>query len=291
MRWRASADPNEPPPRLSRSASCRQGLARESSQRSRPRISSSIELRSRHVTTPRSGADLDSQQLILGIVWYVVFLFSTTCHEAAHAWAARRGGDPTAYLGGQVSLDPRPHIRREPFGTVVVPILSFLLGGWMIGWASTPYDPRWAEAYPRRAAWMSLAGPGANLALVLISGVLVRAGLAAGVWAPPILPHMGQVAVAHGSELGASVALLVSVFFTLNLLLLTFNLLPLPPLDGSGALPLVLGDRAAAAWLRLMRQPAMGLIGLLLAWNLFGPVFGRFYRLALQLLYSGGSIG
>jgi len=54
-----------------------------------------------------------------GLVWYVVFLFSTSLHEAAHAWAAQRGGDPTAYLAGQVSLDPRPHIRREPFGMVL----------------------------------------------------------------------------------------------------------------------------------------------------------------------------
>ena len=240
---------------------------------------------------PRSGGNLDSQQLILGIAWYVVFLFSTTCHEAAHAWAARRGGDPTAYLGGQVSLDPRPHIRREPFGTVVVPILSFLLGGWMIGWASTPYDPRWAEAYPQRAAWMSLAGPAANLTLVLISGVLVRAGIAAGVLSPAIFPNSSRVVVAHSSALWSSAALLVSVFFTLNLLLFVFNLLPLPPLDGSGALPLFLGERAATAWQRLMRQPVVALLGLLLAWNLFGPIFGRIYRFALLMLYPGASFG
>ena len=55
------------------------------------------------------------------LVWYVVFLFSITVHEAAHAWAAMRGGDLTAYHGGQVSIDPIPHIRREPIGTVVLP--------------------------------------------------------------------------------------------------------------------------------------------------------------------------
>jgi Zn-dependent protease len=138
---------------------------------------------------------------------------------------------------------------------------------------------------------MSLAGPAANLTLVLFSGILIRIGTAAGVLAPPILAGMTQVAVAHGSGMWASAALLVSVFFTLNLLLFVFNLLPLPPLDGCGALPLLLGDRAAASWQRLTRQPVVGLLGLLLAWNLFGPVFGRFYRLALELLYSGGSFG
>ena len=107
-------------------------------------------------------------QLSLGLAWYAVLVFSLTFHEAAHAWAAQRGGDPTAYLGGQVTLDPRPHMRREPFGTVLVPLLSFSMSGFMIGWASTPFDPRWALEHPRRAAWMSLAGPAANFGLVRI---------------------------------------------------------------------------------------------------------------------------
>src|SRR6266540_7395228 len=106
-------------------------------------------------------------KLIDGMMWYVVFLLSITVHEAAHAFTAMKLGDNTAYHGGQVSLDPVPHMRREPVGMVVVPIISFLMsGGWMMGWASTPYDPLWAERYPRRSAWMSLAGPVSNLMLV-----------------------------------------------------------------------------------------------------------------------------
>ena len=67
---------------------------------------------------------MNSEFLIAGVVWYVVFLLSTTCHEAAHAWAAKLGGDLTAFHGGQVSLDPIPHIRREPFGMVIFPLLT-----------------------------------------------------------------------------------------------------------------------------------------------------------------------
>src|SRR5688572_28447957 len=74
-------------------------------------------------------------------IWYPVFVFSTTCHEAAHAWVAHRGGDHTAYADGLVSLDPLPHIRRSPMGMVVIPIIPFLMGGWMIGWASVPLNP------------------------------------------------------------------------------------------------------------------------------------------------------
>ena len=82
---------------------------------------------------------LSPEFLVQGLIWYVVFLFSTTCHEASHSLAAKLGGDLTAFHGGQVTLNPVPHVRREPFGMVLVPLLSFVLGGWMIGWASAPY--------------------------------------------------------------------------------------------------------------------------------------------------------
>ena len=72
------------------------------------------------------------EQIALFPLWYVAFLLSLTCHEAAHALVAKWGGDLTAYSSGQVTLNPLPHIRREPFGTVLVPILSFLLSGWML---------------------------------------------------------------------------------------------------------------------------------------------------------------
>ena len=94
-------------------------------------------------------------------MWFVAFLFSLTCHEAAHALVAKLGGDLTAYHGGQVSLDPIPHIRRHPFGTIIVPIISFFFygGGWMIGWGSMPLDPSWvmrhdALAELRRAGFV-----------------------------------------------------------------------------------------------------------------------------------------
>jgi hypothetical protein len=93
---------------------------------------------------------MNSDFLVLGVIWYIVFLFSTTCHEGAHALVAKLGGDTTAFEGGQVSLNPLPHIRREPFGLVVVPIFSYIAAHWMIGWASAPYNPEWQQRYPRR---------------------------------------------------------------------------------------------------------------------------------------------
>src|SRR5918995_5589435 len=101
------------------------------------------------------------------LVWFTAFLFSTTIHEAMHAWAAWRLGDSTAYEGGQVSLSPAPHVAREPIGMLVLPLLTSITQGWAIGWASAPYDPRWAERYPKRAAIMSAAGPAGNLLIAL----------------------------------------------------------------------------------------------------------------------------
>src|SRR6267378_8641055 len=98
---------------------------------------------------------MNPDYLVFGFLEYVVFLFSTTCHEAAHSLVAKWGGDLTAAEGDQVTLNPIPHIRRSPVGMVVIPILSFLLGGWMIGWASAPFDPNWQRQYPRRSAWMA----------------------------------------------------------------------------------------------------------------------------------------
>ena len=128
---------------------------------------------------------MNTEFLIAGVVWYVVFLLSTTCHEAAHAWAAQLGGDLTAFHGGQVSLDPIPHIRREPFGMVIFPLLTYATGGWMMGWASAPFDPHWSERYPRRAAWMSLAGPGANFTLAILAGILIHIGIWTGFFRSP----------------------------------------------------------------------------------------------------------
>jgi Zn-dependent protease len=227
------------------------------------------------------------EQVAEGLVWYVVFLFSVSLHEAGHAWAAKRGGDPTAYLAGQVTLDPRPHIRREPFGMVVLPLFTAIASGWPIGYASAPFDPIWAMNHPRRAAWMSLAGPAANLLLVLVASALVWGGIGAGFFAIPDSIGAASVVAATSEGIAASAALLVSALFTLNLLLCLFNLLPLPPLDGAGALPLVLPERAALRWQELLRQPMLAIAGILIAWNVFGPIFRSAFGVALGLLYPG----
>ena len=226
-----------------------------------------------------------SDLLLLGLAWFVVFLFSTTLHEAAHAFVALRLGDPTAYHGGQVTLNPVPHVRREPFGMVLVPLVSFFLGGWMFGWASAPYDPQWALRHPRRAAWMALGGPVANLLLVVLAGLLIRLGVRAGYFQAPDVIHFSQVTAPGDLPGAAGLATVLSVLFTLNLVLFVFNLLPLPPLDGSGVLQLLMSDELARRYQVFVRQPMLSWMGILVAWRLFGPVFRPIHGLALGLLY------
>lgn len=230
-------------------------------------------------------------QLLEGAVFYVVFLFAVTLHEAGHAWAAKVGGDLTAYYGGQVSLDPIPHIRREPFGMVILPILSVILTGWPFGYASAPYDPNWARRYPKRAGWMALAGPGANLLLVLVAAIIITIGRAMTFFTTPSSVFFSHVTEAASAGPAQAVAFVVSVFFSLNLVLLVLNLIPVPPLDGYGALPLVLPAKALEAYQDFSRQPMIGWVGILIAWKIFGSLYHPIFLFAVNLLYPGAQYG
>jgi len=230
------------------------------------------------------------ENLVLGPIWYVVFLLSLTCHEAAHALAAKWGGDLTAFHAGQVTLDPIPHIRREPFGTIVFPILSFLLSGWMIGWASAPYDPAWQQRYPRRAALMALAGPIANFILVLIAALAIWIGIWSDFFqAPDSIKNFTQVVAPAQTGLPNALATFFSILFSLNLLLGAFNLLPFPPLDGNTVAGLFLSESAALKFYEFSHNQAFSLIGLFAAWKIFDLVFRPIFTFALNLLYPGAN--
>lgn len=219
--------------------------------------------------------DLTPEMLMMGFISYVVFLFSTTCHEASHALVAKMGGDTTAALGGQVSLNPIPHIRRSPFGMVVFPLLSFFLsGGGMIGWASAPYDPLWERRHPRRAGWMALAGPAANFTLMLLAVLALRGGR---------LLHLFHRDPVTGSPSLFGVTLFV--IFSLNLLLGTFNLLPVPPLDGSTGIMVLMSESSAQRYLDKIRGNNFAMAGLLVALLVFREVYPHIQAMAMQFFF------
>jgi Zn-dependent protease len=233
--------------------------------------------------------------MVDALAFYFVFVFSVTCHEAAHAWAAKIGGDLTAYQGGQVSLDPIPHMKREPFGMVVLPLISVSLTGWPFGYASAPYDPSWAERFPKRAAWMALAGPAANLALVVATGIAIHVGMGLEVFEAPSRLNFSSVVAAVGSDsthsMAGALAFVLSVLFSMNLLLAVLNLMPLPPLDGSGALPLILPERWLDGYRRFIHQPMLAWIGILIVWNVIGELFWPTFFFCIGLLYPSVTYG
>lgn len=219
-------------------------------------------------------------------LWYVVFLLSLTCHEAAHAFSSFRGGDDTAYRTGQVTLNPLPHIRREPIGTVLVPLITFFQLGFMMGWASAPYDPHWGHRYPKRAALMAAAGPLANLTLALAAFLALRLSLAIGVFGMAPAPQMDQLVVASPDGTGwlDGLGRLISIMLVLNVALFLFNLIPLPPMDGASVLA---GFFRPARLLRerLGASPFGSLAGLLVAWFLFPLLYRPVIRWVLARLY------
>jgi Zn-dependent protease len=231
---------------------------------------------------------MNPDELAFGFLQYVVFLLSTTCHEASHALVAKLGGDTTASEGGQVSLNPLPHIRREPFGMIVMPILGIVTHSGLIGWASAPYDPLWSQRHPKRAAWMSLAGPAANFTLCFISAILMRLGLASGFFHPGAISTSQIVLAASPGGVSEGIATIISVFFSLNLLLGCFNLIPFPPLDGYGVLGLFTSESGA---LRLqqfrLKTRGFALIGLLIAWRLLDRVYVPMLVSGIRVLYLG----
>ena len=140
---------------------------------------------------------------------------------------------------------------------------------------------------------MALAGPAANLALILLAAALIRIGMSLD-WfvAPlPLQTTWTQVTVAKSPGMIASAAVVISVLFSLNLILLVFNLVPLPPLDGSEVVSLFLDDHTAERYREFMAQPGVSLIGLIVAWNVMGYVLDPVYTVALSLLYPGVRYG
>jgi Zn-dependent protease len=157
----------------------------------------------------------------------------------------------------------------------------------MIGWGSAPYDPHWSNRHPRRAAWMALAGPAANFILMLAAALAIRIGIAAGRLQVPKFAHFTHVVAAVRTGPFESVAVLLSIMFSLNLLLGVFNLVPVPPLDGHGAIGLFFTENFARRFARATNNPTLAMLGLVVVWKLFDYIFHPLFTLALKALYLG----
>ncbi len=150
-------------------------------------------------------------------IWVIPVLFAITLHEVAHGWVASKFGDQTARLAGRLTINPMKHI--DLMGTVVVPLMMLVLGGFIFGWAKpVPVDPRNLRNPRYNMVVVAAAGPIANLLMAIFWAGIVKLGLNVNAWFGVPLIYMGQAGM------------------MINIVLCVLNCLPIPPLDGGRAL-------------------------------------------------------
>lgn len=191
------------------------------------------------------------------VAFIALLLPSIILHEVAHGTVALRLGDPTARDAGRLTLNPVPHI--DPFGSIILPGLLALAGSTIFGWAKpVPVVPRYFKKPTEGMAITALAGPATNLILAIITGRVVL-----------------EVFDLHGTALRA-----VFFFGFLNAVLAVFNLLPIPPLDGSRLLPLVLTPNGRRMYAQVEQYGFLILLALVFIWR---DGLGRLLREPINL--------
>ena len=228
----------------------------------------------------------DSNTVGQFILYMVALIFSLSVHESAHAWMSSRFGDDLARSQGRISLNPAAHV--DPIGTLLFPAIAFFTHAPLIGWAKpTPVNPlRWRN---KRVAnfWVSAAGVICNFIIAIVSGIGIRVLYSARII---VFSDQGGLAPAATDSMIAIGALeLLMVFFTLNVALGVFNLLPIPPLDGSKILQSILPSSFDSAFESLER---FGFLLLFVAvfTGVLGVVFRVVMPLAWRIVFFGASI-
>jgi Zn-dependent protease len=214
--------------------------------------------------------------VVLIVFEIVVLILAFSVHECAHAWTAWRLGDPTARMLGRVTLNPIKHL--DPLGSIIFPLISLVYGGFLIGWAKpTPVTGRNFKNYRRDDILVTLAGPASNLLSATIALILLivlkhilPSGDASIATAMAIATHIPGVAT-EGLPALFPIALFLYLVIFINLLLFVFNLIPLPPLDGSHILRHFLPYRAAQLYDR------MGMFALIILFLLGGRFIAAFF--------------
>ncbi|MBV9926850.1 MAG: site-2 protease family protein [Acidobacteria bacterium] len=216
-------------------------------------------------------------------MYVVVLLLAISAHEAAHAWMSYRYGDDTAYLLGRVTLNPVAH--TDPIGTLLIPIINFVgavgMGVFvpLIGWGKpTPVNPlRWRNKDVANVM-VSLAGIMANLLLALIGFVILKVCL-----------HTGMIGLGYTGRFGTfedAAFMLLTRVLTMNLSLAVFNLLPVPPLDGSKVLYSLLPASAGPTLEAMERFSFIILIGLMY-FGVVGAIMSPIMRVVEYFLLAG----
>ena len=219
------------------------------------------------------------------IIYFIALLFSLSFHEAAHAWTSEKFGDPTGRLEGRITLNPIPHI--DLIGTIIFPLLSAFTSLPLLGWAKpVNTNPLLWRDKKKANIMVSAAGPISNFILAAIAFVIIKVLILSGM----LLPRPGYlydlVVPAPGQpDYLFPIAIFLSIMLMLNVLLGVFNLIPVPPLDGSHVLEEVLPSGMAEAYYQI--RP-FGFI-LLYALLLLGVFRAIFYPVRQAVLYVLGA--
>ena len=194
----------------------------------------------------------------------IPILFAITLHEAAHGYVARHFGDMTAYQAGRISLNPLRHI--DPVGTILLPLLTLVLGGILFGWAKpVPVNFSALRRPKQDMLWVAIAGPASNLLMAFLWALVIKLAWSfpGGYFAEPML-QMAQIGI------------------KINVILMVLNLLPLPPLDGGRVAVSLLPHRQAYQLSRIEPYGLFILIALaitpVLGW-IITPLFGAVMNL------------
>jgi len=178
------------------------------------------------------------------------FLFAVVIHEYSHGRMALRFGDPTAKMAGRLTLNPLSHL--DPIGSIIIPIFLYVSSGFIFGWAKpVPVNPYYFRDPRRDMMWVSLAGPGANILIAFGLGLVIRF-----LSVLPINPDL------QSSPFGIIIHMIVYGLI-INLILAFFNLIPIPPLDGSKILMGILPPQYAEPLIQLERYGFLLLIGII----------------------------
>jgi Zn-dependent protease len=227
---------------------------------------------------------MNQQEIVLKIFEYVILVFALSLHEASHAWTASRLGDQTARMLGRVTLNPAKHI--DPIGTVLIPLVMLFLPGYgrfLVGWAKpTPVTTRNFKNVRRDDMLTTLAGPASNLLAAFVAMILLVI-LAKAVPVGGIVVHQLAGGGIDPDLMAASpvifpLAILLYMGVMINLFLTAFNLLPLPPLDGSHIVRHMLPYNA------LRIYDSLGMISLILMLLVGGPIVNFLVSPAMGLV-------
>lgn len=227
-----------------------------------------------------------TNEIVLVIFYFFLLIYSIIIHEVSHGVAALWLGDPTAKYAGRLNLNPLKHI--DPYGSILVPILMYYFIGFAFGWAKpVPYNPYNLKDQKWGPVLVALGGPLANITVALIFAFIARMDSVPAALKLDILANIKQTDWATVSQLisqsfGSIVYALSIIIIFWNVLLAFFNLIPIPPLDGSKLLYPLLNLRIET--MAMLEQ--FGFVFLLIFILLFGGFLGMFLNLFWNLFFG-----